>query len=82
MEIEAYFLACLTQDGVKLKKTLDVDTPEVWHGVPQRRKFLGFPATAPWLVRQFQKVGQSSRKESVCENEEYQGRGLHRTKLC
>ena len=34
------------------------------------------------FVRSFMQVDESSRKEPVCENEEYYGTGSFQTKLC
>jgi hypothetical protein len=35
-EIVAYILACLTQDRVQLKKSLDIDNCKAGYSVPQR----------------------------------------------
>ena len=51
VKIVSYFLACATEDGVQLKKTLDDENPGIEHMIPQRRKLADFPATVIRLVR-------------------------------
>jgi len=79
LRVVVYFLACVTEDGIQLKKKLGVGHSKrgmVYLTVE------GSLAPATWLVRPFVQFDQTSRKESVCEHGERYGRGLYQIQSC